>query len=380
MKNRKFIPVCEPLYLGNEEKYVLDAVRSRWISSSGEYITKFEKRFSNYCGMEYGITTTSGTTALHLSLTALGIKEGDEVIIPDFTMVAVLFAVLYCGAKPVFIDVEPDTWNIDVKKIEEKITPRTKAILVVHTYGHPVDMDPVLKLSRKYKLYTVEDAAEAHGAEYKGKKCGGIGHIGCFSFYANKIITTGEGGMVVTRDSELANRCRYYKNLCFPMHGKRAYVHDDLGYNYRMTNIQAALGLAQLENIGKFSEKRRKNANLYNKLLENIPGLQCPAEKRYAKNAYWMYGIIVNSKKFGMTRDLLMKGLDGAGVETRLFFEPLHGQGVLEKLGLGKKGSYPVTEWLSQNGLYLPSGSGLGKKDIEYICKKIKELHEKAAR
>ena len=373
MTRKRFIPVCEPLYLGNEEKYVLDAVRSKWISSTGSYIKRFEEQFSNYCGLTYGIATTSGTTALHLALRALDIKEGDEVIMPNFAMIAVLFAILYCRATPVFIDVEPDTWNIDVSKIEEKITPKTKVILPVHTYGHSTDMDPIIKLAQKHNIYIVEDAAEGHGAQYKGRRCGSIGHINCFSFYANKIITTGEGGMIVTSDAELADKCRYYKNLCFSLDSKRDYVHDDLGYNYRMTNIQAALGLAQLENIDKFIERRRNNAGLYNELLKDIPGIQLPAEKEYSKNIYWMYGIVVNPEEFGKTRNELMKKLDQGGIETRYFFKPLHSQKVLERTGIESEGNYPVTERLSNNGFYLPSGSGLEKEDIEYICRKIKK-------
>lgn len=377
MNKDKFIPVCEPLYLGNEEKYTLDAIQSRWISSAGDYIRKFEEQFSNFCGVKYGIATTSGTTALHLALKAVDVQEGDEIVIPDFTMVAVLFAVLYCRAKPVFVDAEPDTSNIDVRKIEEKISPKTKAILPVHTYGHPVDMAPIIKLAEKYNLYIIEDAAEAHGAQYMDKKCGSIGHINCFSFYANKIITTGEGGMVMTSDSDLADRCRYYKNLCFPLRGRRDYVHEDLGYNYRMTNVQAALGVAQLENIDKFIERRRNNARLYNELLKDIPGIQVPTEKEYARNVYWMYGVVINPEKFGKTRDELMENLREEGIDTRYFFKPMHSQKVLEKFGIRDGGVYPITEWLSHNGLYLPSGSGLKREDIEYICEKIKEIHRK---
>jgi perosamine synthetase len=376
MSDKKFIPVCEPLYLGNEEKYTSDAIRSRWISSAGEYIKKFEEQFSSYCEAKHGIATTSGTTALHLALRALGIGEGDEVVIPDFTMISVLFAVLYCRAKPVFVDAEPDTWNIDVRKIEEKITSRTKAIIAVHTYGHPVDVEPLLNLTRKHNLYLVEDAAEAHGAEYKGKKCGSIGHLSCFSFYANKIITTGEGGMVVTSDAELADKCRYYKNLCFPLHGKRDYVHDDLGYNYRMTNVQAALGVAQLENIDKFIERRRDNARSYNELLKDVQGIQTPIEREYAKNVYWMYGIVVHPEKFGGTRNELMQNLKAEGIDTRYFFKPMHNQKVLRKFSIESREDYPVTEWLSQNGLYLPSGSGLKHEDIGYICDKIKGIQK----
>lgn len=374
MNQDRIIPVCEPLYLGNEEKYVMEAVQSRWISSSGSYIRRFEEQFSTYCGVKYGIATTSGTAALHLALKAVDIREGDEVIIPDFTMAAVLFAVLYCRSRPVFIDVEPDTWNINIRNIEQKVTEKTKAIIVVHTYGHPADMDPILKLSEKYNLYIIEDAAEAHGAEYLGRKCGGIGHIGCFSFYANKIITTGEGGMVVTSDPELAEKCRYYRNLCFPLHGGRTFKHDDLGFNYRMTNIQAGLGLAQLENINEFINRRRNNASLYTELLRDVPGIQLPVEKDYAKNVYWMYGMAIHENKCGKNRNELMEYLKEEGIETRYFFRPMHEQKVLDKCGLKVEERYPVTDWLSKCGLYLPSGSGLNKEDIECICQKIKRF------
>lgn len=374
MHKRKLIPVCQPLYLGNEQKYISDAVRSRWISSSGGYIKRFEERFSRYCGARYGIATTSGTSALHLALLALGVGPEDEIIIPNFTMVAVLFAVLYCKAKPVFVDVELDTFNIDAKKIEDKISSRTKAIIVVHTYGHPAEMKPVIELAKKYHIRIVEDSAEAHGAEYMGRKCGSLGHISCFSFYANKIITTGEGGMVVTSDYRLAQKCRYYKNICFSLHGRRDYVHRDLGYNYRMTNIQAALGLAQLENIEKFIERRRANARQYTKLLQDISGIQLPAEKGYAKNVYWMYGVVINPRKFGKTRNELACRLNENGIETRNFFMSLNRQPVLKKLGIVARGQYPVSDFLAENGLYLPSGSGLKREDIRYICETVKRM------
>lgn len=215
MSKIPFVPVCEPYFCGNEEQYVLDAVRSAWVSSSGSYLERFEESFSGYCETCYGIATTSGTTALHLALLALGIKPGDEVIIPDFSMAAVLCSVLYCGAKPVFVDAENDTWNIDPKQIEEKLSEKTKAIIAVHTYGHPVDMHPLCSLASAHGLFVIEDAAEAHGAEYQGKKCGSLGDIACFSFYGNKIITTGEGGMVITSDKQLAENCRYLKICVF---------------------------------------------------------------------------------------------------------------------------------------------------------------------
>ncbi|MBN3040288.1 MAG: DegT/DnrJ/EryC1/StrS aminotransferase family protein [Candidatus Omnitrophica bacterium] len=377
MNKKEFIPVCEPTYLGNERKYTQQAVSSGWISSAGSFIGKFEKKFSQYCGMKHGIVTTSGTSALHLALVSLGIKPGDEVIIPDFTMVAVLFAVLYCQARPVFVDVEADTYNIDPEKIEEKITAKTKAIIVVHTYGHPADMEPILKIADKHNLYLLEDAAEAHGAKYKGKKCGGMGQINCFSFFANKIITTGEGGAVVTSNARLADRCRYYKNLCFSLTRERNYCHRDLGYNYRMTNVQAALGLAQLENIEKLVAMRRENARAYNHLLKDIPGIQLPIEKENTRNVYWMYAILLHPKKFGISRNELMLKLKEKRIDTRYFFRPLHNQRVLSKFGIKDKSIYPVTQRLSENGLYLPSSSKLKKENIVYICQTIKNLHKK---
>ena len=242
------IPVCVP-FIGEEElKNVTDCVKTNWISSKGKYVEEFEKKFANYCGCKYGIATTNGTTALHLALVSLGVGKGDEVIIPSFTMIATMFAIIYCGAKPVLVDAERETWNIDVDKIEEKVTNKTKVIMPVHIYGHPCDMDVILKVAKKHNLYVVEDAAEAHGADYKGKKAGGIGNIGCFSFYANKIITTGEGGMVVTNDKEIAERAKSLKDLAFPK-GKRIYLHSRVGYNYRMKNIHAAIWLAKFEKI-----------------------------------------------------------------------------------------------------------------------------------
>jgi perosamine synthetase len=246
------IPVCIPLLGEKELENVIDCIKTNWISSKGKYVEEFEDKFAKYCGCKYGVTTTSGTTALHLALASIGVGKGDEVIIPASTMIATAFAVVYCDATPVLVDAEPETWNIDVAKIEEKITDRTKAIMPVHIYGHPCDMDPIMKLAKEHDLYVAEDAAEAHGAEYKGKKAGGIGDIGCFSFYANKIITTGEGGMVVTNDEEIAERAKSLRNLSFPKE-KRIYLHSEVGYNYRMTNIQAAIGLAQFERIDELA-------------------------------------------------------------------------------------------------------------------------------
>lgn len=367
------IPVCEPLLTGKEVEYVSDCLKTNWISSVGKYVGEFERKFAEYCDCKYGICTTSGTTALHLALAALDIGKGDEIIVPAFTMVAPVFAVVYTGAKPVLVDSEPETWNIDVTKIEERITPRTKAIIPVHIYGHPCDMDPIMGLAEKYKLYVIEDAAEAHGAEYKGRKAGGMGHINCFSFYANKIITTGEGGMVVTNDDKVAEKARSLKDLAFSK--ERRFLHTDLGFNYRMTNIQAAIGLAQLEKIDELIERRRAHAHLYNNLLSNIEGIKPPPEKEWAKNVYWMYSILIEDG-FGVSRNELMDGLRERGIDTRTFFIPMHQQPVFKNIGLFEGECYPVAEKLGEQGLYLPSGSGLTEEEVKYTCQAISEIND----
>jgi perosamine synthetase len=296
------------------------------------------------------------------------------VISPASTMIATAFAVIYCGAKPVLVDAEPETWDIDVNKIEDKITEKTKAIMPVHIYGHPCDMDPIMKLAREHDLYVVEDAAEAHGAEYKGKKTGGIGDVGCFSFYANKIITAGEGGMVVTNDEEIAEQARSLRNLCFPKE-KRVYLHSEVGYNYRMTNIQAAIGLAQFERMDELADMRRRNARLYNSLLKDIECLTLPIEREWARNVYWMYSILIEDE-FGMSRDALMEELEKRGIETRTFFVPMHEQLVFQNMGLFKGEKYLVAEELARKGMYLPSSSGLKGGDLRYVCEAIKEIKE----
>ena len=366
------IPVCVPLLGEKELEYVIDCIKTNWISSKGKYVKEFEEKFAKYCGSKYGIATTSGTTALHLALASIGVGKGDEIIIPAFTMIATAFAVAYCGAKPVLVDAEPETWNMDVEKIEEKITDKTKVIMPVHIYGHPCDMDPIIKLAKKYGLYVIEDAAESHGAEYKGKKTGGIGDIGCFSFYANKIITCGEGGMVITNDEEIAEKAKSLRNLSFPKE-KRIYQHSEVGYNYRMTNIQAAIGLAQFERIDELVKMRRRNAHLYNEYLKDVKGITLPVEKEWAKNVYWMYSIMIEAE-FGVSRDELVEKLMKKGIDTRIFFIPMHQQLIFQKMGLFKGESYPVAEDISGKGLYLPSGSGLKGKEIEYICNVIKKI------
>lgn len=356
------IPVAEPAIGEKELEYASDAVRSTWISSKGKYVTEFEEKFSEYCGAKFGIATSSGTTALHLALATLGIGPGDEVIIPTLTMIATANAVKYTGAKPVLIDSEPATWNMDVERIENKITKRTRAIMVVHLYGHPVDMDPILSMAKDRKLRVIEDAAEAHGAEYKGRKAGALGDMGCFSFYANKIITTGEGGMIVTDDEKLAERARMLKDQAFEK--EKRFWHHHIGYNYRLTNVQSAIGLAQLERIDEFVNTRRRNAHHYNSLLKDVEDVVLPPEAPWAKNVYWMYSILVK-EGFGMSRDDLMKYLALKGVETRAVFYPIHSQPVYAADYEGE--NYPVADEISRMGIILPSGNTLTTEQIDYV-------------
>ena len=368
------IPVCVPLLGEKELEYVVDCVKTSWISSKGKYVEEFERKFANYCNCRYGVTTTSGTTAIHLALASIGLKKGDEVIVPAFTMIGSVFPIIYCGARPVLVDAEYETWNIDVNQIEDKITDRTKAIMPVHIYGHPCNMDKIMKLAKDHELYVVEDAAEAHGAEYSGIKAGGIGDIGCFSFYANKIITCGEGGMIVTNNEKIAEKAKSLRDLSFPK-GDRIYLHSEVGYNYRMTNMQAAIGLAQLERIDELVEMRRKNAKIYNALLSKINGIRLPPEKEWAKNVYWMYSVLIEPK-FGISRDQLMKELRNRQIETRPFFIPMDKQPVLKNMGFFKRETYPVAEELSKKGINLPSSSGLKYEEINNICSAIKQISE----
>jgi perosamine synthetase len=366
-----FIPVCEPFLNGNELSYVTDCLQTGWISSAGKYVKAFEERFAAYCGAKYAVGVCNGTVALHLALTALDIKKDDEVIVPNFTMIASAFAVCYTGAVPVFVDAEPETWNIDVQKIEEKITKKTKAIMPVSIFGHPCDMDKIQELANKYNLKIIEDAAESHGAEYKGIKTGNLADVTAFSFFANKNLTTGEGGMVVTNDETLYKKCLYFKNLCFPLDAPRNYKHDDIGFNYRISNIHSAIGLAQVEKADEYRDMRIKNAGLYEKYLTDIPGVIFQKTKKDVLNVHWMNGIVINQAEYGKNREELITELKKNNIDTRLFFTGMNKQPSLEKFGCNMHGEYPVTDWLSQNGFYLPSGSNLSEETIYNICKII---------
>jgi perosamine synthetase len=365
-----FIPVCEPALLGNELKYVTEAVSKGWISSSGGFVKEFEQKFAAYLGVKHAVTVTNGTAALHLALVAAGIGPGDEVIVPTFTMFASAAAVCYTGAKPVFVDCERETLNIDVAQIEAKLTAKTRAIMPVHIYGLPCDMDPLLALAKRRGILVVEDAAEAIGSRYRGKPCGALGELACFSFFANKAITTGEGGMVVTSDDRLAEQLRYYKNLCFPLTGPRRYLHAHIGFNYRMPNTVAALGLAQLERADDYVAMRRENARRYNERLRGERGIIVPVDRDYSHNSYWMYSILIGDD-FGLSRDDVMKGLEARGIDTRSFFVPMHQQVSMAEYGCDVSGSYPNAEYVSPRGLYLPSSSGLTEAQIERVCREL---------
>ena len=365
-----FIPVNDPILGGNEKKYLNECINTGWISSEGPFVTKFEETFASMVGRKYGIAVANGTAALDIAVEALGIGPGDEVILPTFTIISCIHQIIRSGGTPVLVDSDPITWNIDVAQIEDNITPRTKAIMVVHTYGLPVDMDPVIELAKKYELKIIEDAAELIGQTYCGKPCGSFGDISTFSFYPNKHITTGEGGMMVIDDDQLAEKCRSLRNLCFQP--EKRFVHEHLGWNYRMTNLQAALGLAQLEKLDEHIQLKRSMGQLYSELLRDIQGLQLPLEKTdYAENIYWVYGIVVdNSLPFNAKE--AMRRLNEMGVGNRPFFWPMHEQPVFNKMGLFKNEDYPVAERIARRGFYVPSGLNMNKDKITEVVKAIK--------
>ena len=366
------IPVNEPLLDGNEKKYLLECIETGWISSEGPFVKEFEEKFANQVDREYGIAVTNGTTALDAAVEALGIGPGDEVIIPAFTIISCVNQIVRAGAIPVLVDSHPDTWNMDVTKIEEKITPQTRAIMVVHIYGLPVDMKPVLEIAQRHGVRIIEDAAEMHGQTYNGKRCGSFGDISTFSFYPNKHITTGEGGMIVTNDEQLAADCRGLRNLGFQP-GKR-FLHERLGWNMRMTNLQAALGLAQLERLDEFVQHKRRMGKRYSDLLMDVTGLQLPLEKTdYAENIYWVYGLLLNEDS-GIDAIDVMGRLAGKGIGTRPFFCPMHMQPVLQRMGLFEGEHYPVAERLYRQGFYIPSGMALSDEQIEETAAAVKEV------
>jgi perosamine synthetase len=367
-----FIPVSEPLFNGNEKKYLAECIDTGWISSEGPFVHKFEQEMAAFVGRKYGIAVCNGSAALEASIAALELRPGDEVIMPTFTIISCAAAVVRRGCTPVLVDSDHLTWNMDVSQIEAKITSRTRAIMVVHMYGLPVDMDHVMKLAHTYGLKVIEDAAQMHGQTYKKRNCGSFGNISIFSFYANKHITTGEGGMVLTDDAYLAERSRSLRNLCFKK--EKRFIHDELGYNFRMTNIQAAVGLAQLEQLAEFVVHKRHMGDLYSRLLSKVPGIQLPLERTdSAENIYWVYGLLLTDD-VPWNAEEAIKRLSQAGIGARPFFWPMHEQPVFHKMGLFAGERYPVAERLARKGFYLPSGSALTDKQIQRAALALNEV------
>ncbi len=365
------IPVNTPLFSGNEKKYLIECIDTGWISSEGPFVQRFETEFSSYVNRKFGIAVANGSAALDIAIQALKLKQGDEVIMPSFTIISPATSIIRQGAKPVLVDSCIDSWNMDVSQIEKKITKNTKAILVVHIYGLPADMKPILEIAKKYNLKVIEDAAEMHGQTYEGKKCGSFGDLSIFSFYPNKHITTGEGGMLVTDDEELAKRCQSLRNLCFMP--EQRFVHEELGWNYRMTDLLAALGVAQLEKIEEHLIRKREIGNLYNQLLSDLRGFDLPpGNKKYSDNIYWIYGMLVN-EHCKLSKDEIIAKLTERKIGTRPFFYPMHLQPVFKKMGLFENEKYPVAESLYNRGFYIPSGLGLSNDDIKTVSE---ELHK----
>lgn len=365
------IPVSEPLIGDNVLPRIRECVDGGWISSEGRFIPEFEAKWAAYCGAEFGVAVSNGTTALQVAMAALKLAPGAEVIIPSYTIISCAIAVLEAGGVPVLVDCEPDTWCMDMDQVEAKITPRTRAVMPVHMFGHPADMRRLGALAKKHDLLLIEDAAEAHGAEVDGHRVGGLGDMGCFSFYANKIITTGEGGMVVTSNREFAESLRSLRNMAFRR--ERRFFHTEIGHNYRLTNLQAAVGVAQVERIENHIEKKRWMARQYGARLAGLSQIALPVERDWAKNVYWMYGLVLaddvafDAAEFG-------RRLRQHGVDTRPFFLGMHEQPVLQDKGLFQGESYPVSERLARRGLYIPSGLTLTEAQIDRVCQALRSV------
>lgn len=369
-----FIPVNTPLFGGNEKKYLNECIDTGWVSSEGPFVKQFEEKFSDRVGRNHAIAVTSGTAALDLAVEALEIGSGDEVILPTFTIISCIEQIIRSGAKPVLVDSDLKTWNMDVKQVENKITERTKAIMVVHIYGLPVDLAPILKIAKKYDLKIIEDAAQMLGQTYNGKPCGSFGDISTFSFYSNKHITTGEGGMVVTNDKKLADHCRSLRNLC--LEPKKRFVHKRLGWNYRMTNVQAALGLAQLERLDEFVSYKKEMGRKYSDGLKGVKGVQLPLSKtEYSENIYWIFGIVLDEST-DLDAENMIEKLATKGVGCRPFFCPMNMQPVLGDMGLFNGESYPVADKLYQRGFYIPSGLALTEHQIDRVIHALIEVLE----
>jgi perosamine synthetase len=366
--DEEFLPVGAPMLVGNEQKYVLDCLESSWISSTGAYIGRFEGAFADFCGVAHAVSCTSGTAALHLALLALGVAPGDEIILPTLTFPATANAVRYCGGTPVFVDCDPVTWTIDPDQIADRIGPRTTGIIAVHLFGHPADVGRIQQTADRHGLFLLEDAAQAHGAAYRGRKAGSLGRLATFSFFGNKIITTGEGGMVTTNDPDLAARMRLLKS--HGMDPGRRYWFPVIGYNYRMTNVAAAIGLAQLENIDWHLARRREVAEWYLERVRNLPGVTWQAEQPWARHAWWMFTIVLDDR-VAAVRDALMARLAAAGVDTRPMFYPLHQLPPYQSPS--EDGRFPVAERLGRGGLSLPTSARMAREHVTRVCERLAE-------
>jgi perosamine synthetase len=368
----RIVPVNEPLLDGNERRYLDDCITTGWISSDGPYVRRFEEAFAARVGRKHGIAVCNGSVAIDVAVEALRLGPGDEVIVPTFTIISCVAPLVRAGVTPVLVDADPVTWNMNVAQIEEKITPKTRAIMVVHIYGLPVEMDAILAIAGRHGLRIIEDAAEMHGQTYRGRPCGSFGDVSTFSFYANKHVTTGEGGMVVTDDDTIAERCRLLRNLAFVP--PRRFVHHEFGWNFRMSNIQAALGVAQLERLDEFLARKRKMGARYTELLHDLDTISLPVPRTdYADNVYWVYGLVL-SDEVDADAGEVMRRLGSVGVGTRPFFWPMHKQPVLLDLGLFSGEQYPVAERIATRGFYLPSGMALTDDDISYSAASLRQI------
>lgn len=365
------IPVNTPLFTGKEKKYLQKCIESGWVSSEGPFVKKFELNMAKYIGRKYATACSSGTAAIEIAIRALGLQKGDEVIIPTFTIISCAQSLISNGIKPVLVDCDYKSFNMKVDDINLKITSKTKAIMVVHIFGLTVDVDPILKLAKKKELIVIEDAAEMHGQEYKGKKCGSFGDISTFSFYSNKHITTGEGGMVLTNSKKLDAKCKSLRNLCFT---KNRFIHESLGFNYRMTNLQAAVGVAQLEKINFIIKKKRWIGHTYNKFLSDIQTINLPIIKTsFCKNIYWVYAITLKDNYHKNARQIIRE-LSNYKIGARPFFYPMHKQPVFNKMNLFLNDKLPNSEKLYNRGFYIPSGLALSEKQMAKVSKVLHKI------
>jgi len=374
------IPVNEPQLGERELEYLAECVRTGWVSSAGRFIETFEEAWAGYCGMKYGVAVSNGTVALEVAVGCLQLEPGDEVIMPSFTIISCATAVLYNQGIPVLVDSDPVTWCMDPRQVESKITARTRAIMPVHIYSHPADMDPLRDIAERHGVVIIEDAAEAHGAEYLSgceggiptwRRCGGLGDLSAFSFYANKLITTGEGGMVLTNSPEHAAKARALRNLCF--RPERRFYHTELGHNFRLTNLQAALGLAQFERFGEIVARKRHIGETYTEALQELPSIRLQTIQPWARSVYWMYGLVLEESTSMDAKELAQR-LEAQGVETRPFFLGMHEQPILLELGIVRGERYPVAERLSRQGLYLPSGLALTDEQQKHVIHAVRSL------